>query len=175
MGSFNERGIRLFGALIASLYSIYYLNSPTSWHFIDYVNLIFHEAGHVIFMFGGQFISIAMGSGLQILLPLSITLYFYATGQKLSAAICLMWTGFNFINVSVYAGDAIVMNLPLLGGDSVIHDWNYLLSNLNLLSSTPLVASLLYFIGVLCTSFGIACALFLAINQSEDQTLQSYK
>lgn len=161
----DNRGIRLWGALVASLYSLYYLLTPTSWHFIDYVNLIFHEAGHAIFMLGGQFIAVAMGSGLQILLPLSTTCYFYATNQRLSTAICLMWTGYNFINVSIYAGDAITMNLPLLGGDSVIHDWNYLLTNLNLLGAAPQVAGLLYFMGVICIAFGIASALYLAFKQ----------
>lgn len=165
MSPFKILNARLFGALCASMYSLYYLLTPTSWHFIDYANLIFHEAGHAIFMLGGQFISIAMGSGLQILLPLTIAFYFYATEQKLSAAICLMWTGFNFINVSIYAADAILMNLPLLGGDSVIHDWNYLLTTLNILSATPLVANLLYFTGAICTTFGIVSALYLALNQ----------
>lgn len=164
MSLISTRYAQPFGAITASLYSIHYLLTPSSWHFIDYVNLIFHEAGHAIFMLCGQFISIAMGSGLQILIPLSIALYFYTTTQKLSAAICLMWTGFNFINVSIYAADAITMNLPLLGGDSVIHDWNYLLSTLSLLEATPHIAGIFYTLGFLCTTLGIGSALFITIK-----------
>ena len=61
----------------------------------------------------------------------------------------------NFINVSTYAGDAIVMQLPLLGGDSSLHDWNYILTSLNILSWTPQVSSFLYGIGVICIGVGI--------------------
>ena len=124
---------RIAGTILASAYFLHYAFTPTEWHAIDIVNLIFHEAGHTIFSFFGEFIHIAMGSGFQVLLPLSIAGYFFYTRQRYAGAITLMWVGQNLINVSVYAGDAISMNLPLLGGDSVIHDWNWLLSTLGIL------------------------------------------
>jgi hypothetical protein len=102
---------------LTSAYFIYYAATPRDGHFIDGANLIFHEAGHAIFIFFGQFIHVLMGSGFQVLLPLGIALYFFYTRQNLSGTICLMWVGQNLINVSVYAGDSIVMQLPLLGGE----------------------------------------------------------
>ena len=96
-----------------------------------------------------------MGSGFQVLLPLGIALYFFYTNQKLSGAVCLMWVGQNLINVSVYAGDAVAMQLPLLGGDTSLHDWHYLLSTMGLLAATPQIAGALYFAGVCVILLGI--------------------
>ncbi len=149
-------------ALVVALLSAYFLHcaaTPTAWHFIDGVNLIFHEAGHAIFIFFGQFIHILMGSGFQVLLPLLISGHFFYTKQRVSGAIALMWAGQSLINVSVYAGDAIVMQLPLLGGDNSFHDWNYLLSTLGILRWTPEIAQTFYATGVamILAGIGLAC------------------
>jgi len=146
----------IIGVSLASLYSLYYASTYTQWHFIDYANLIFHEAGHVLFMVFGEFVSITMGSGLQVLLPLSISVYFFLHRQPISSAICLMWVGINLINVSIYARDALFMQLPLLGGDSVMHDWNYILSSLDLLQHTAGIANGLFGLGVFVMGAGIA-------------------
>ena len=71
-----------------------------------------------------------------------------------------MWVVQNLINVSVYAGDSIAMQLPLLGGDSVIHDWNYLLTTMGILQDTPIVASTMYNLGFLVILIGIALACY---------------
>ncbi len=155
---------QVIGASLATIYSVHYLFTYREWHFIDNVDLIFHEAGHTIFSFFGEFINIAMGSGFQILLPLSIALYFFYTCQQFSGAICLMWVGQNLLNVSVYAGDSMAMQLPLLGGDSVIHDWNYLLSTLHILSWTPEVAAVIYMLGILTTGLGIVLSFMFALS-----------
>lgn len=152
----------IFGAVFASLYSLYYVVTISDWHFIDTADLIFHEAGHTIFFFLGEFVQILMGSGFQIVLPLSITYYFFHKRENLSGAICLMWVGMNILNVSIYARDAISMQLPLLGGDGVMHDWNYLLSTLNILSLAPAVASTLYLLGILTVGLGVILS-FLSV------------
>ncbi len=165
--------MKINGLILATLTSVYFLYcgvTPTEWHFIDNANLIFHEAGHSIFIFFGDFIHILGGSLFQILLPLVITLYFFFNKQKLSGAVCLMWVGQNFINVSVYAGDALKQNLPLLGGDSVIHDWNYLLTYTNELTSTDQIASILYNTGLVLIVLGAVVA-FYAVFTAEDQKL----
>jgi hypothetical protein len=161
---------RLIGATLASAYFINYVVTAQDWHFIDTVNLIFHEAGHTIFSFFGQFIHVLMGSGFQVLLPLSIALYFFYTEQRLSGAICLMWVGQNLINVSIYAGDSIVMQLPLLGGDSSTHDWHYLLTAMGILRYTPQVAATIYTAGIIVIALGIALAFYFAFTESPSRT-----
>ena len=138
---------------------MYYASTSTQWHFIDNINLIFHEAGHTITYFFGQFISIASGSLFQILIPTVCCLYFVNEEKYYSASLLMFWIGQNFINISVYAKDAIVMQLPLLGGDSVLHDWNYLLSTLGLLNYTNFIANSLYFIGIMIFILALYCSL----------------
>ncbi len=160
---------RLLGATLASAYFINYVVTAQEWHFIDTVNLIFHEAGHTFFSFFGEFIHVLMGSGFQVLLPLSIALYFFYTGQRFSGAVCLMWVGQNLINVSIYAGDSILMQLPLLGGDGTIHDWHYLLTSMGILRYTPQVAATLYALGTIVISAGIALSFYFALSEGESQ------
>lgn len=153
---------RVFSVALLCSYFWYYAKTYTEWHFIDNVNLIFHEAGHAIFFFVGEFLNIAAGSMFQITIPLFIASYFFVKGQRISSALCLLWVGQNLLNVSVYAGDSITMQLPLLGGDSVIHDWNYLLSTLNVLKYTPVIASTIYALGLIMIFTGTALALYFA-------------
>ena len=134
---------RLVVAIAASAYFLWAVLHPHDWRLIDGVNLIVHEAGHIIFMPFGEFVMIAGGSIFQVLVPLIFALYFYYHGNYYSSALVSLWTGESLLNVSIYAGDAIEMQLPLLGGNDSIHDWNYLLDHLGWLSSTSLVAQVL--------------------------------
>lgn len=162
-----QRYSRLLVAVFFGAYFWHYVATYREWHFIDDVNLIFHEAGHSIFQFFGMFVHIAAGSGFQILLPLFFSWYFFRTKQNLSGAVCLMWLGQNLLNVSIYAGDATLMQLPLLGGDGVIHDWNYILSAMGILQYTDNVAAVFYFFGVAIIFIGSVLAIYFALYWEE--------
>lgn len=152
--------------VVISLYMFYYLATLYDWHFIDNINLIFHEAGHTIFSFFGEFINILGGTIMQILIPIIFSLYFARSEDYFSASLLLFWLSQNFFNVSVYAGDAAKMQLPLLGGDNVIHDWNYILSTSGLLGHTTLVASYLYSIGIIILIVAIVLSLKFSTKES---------
>jgi hypothetical protein len=162
-------------SLVASLYFWYYAQTYTQWHFIDSVNLIFHEAGHTLFSFFGEHIHAFMGSGFQLLVPLGISFYFFYQKQYLSAALCLFWVAQNILNISVYVGDALQMQLDLLGGDSSIHDWNYLLGEFNLLSYTNTIASFLHTIGMFVLYTATVSSLYYSwvytATQSKDRPI----
>jgi hypothetical protein len=134
-------------AVVASLYFLWCAYDPSQWHLIDGVNLLIHEAGHVIFSPFGAFLMIAGGSLFQVIMPALFVGYFIYQRQYYSAALVLFWVGESILNVSVYAGDAEAMQLPLLGGDDSGHDWNYLLSTLNLLPATAKIAAAIRVLG----------------------------
>lgn len=121
--------------------------SPFLMRFIHGANLIFHEAGHVIFMILGEFMTILGGSLFQILLPAAIAGYFVFTRQLFAAAVAACWTGENFWDVSIYIKDSQSLVLPLLGGDNGMHDWNYLLSELGWLTQDQLVGGIVFWLG----------------------------
>lgn len=150
--------------ILITLYLIYYIKTISEWHFIDNINLIFHEAGHVIFRLLGEFMGIIGGTLMQILIPAICAFYFYKKNDHLSASLLLFWLSQNFFNIFVYARDATKMELPLLGGDSVYHDWNYILSTLGALKYTETIASTIYFIGVIIFIFAIIFSLLKTKN-----------
>lgn len=163
--------VRMAFVIIISFYFLTCISKTMNWHFIDNVNLIFHEAGHTIFFFLGQTFRVFAGSWFQVLLPLCISIYFFFTQQFVSGSVSMMWTGQNLISVSVYIRDSIVMQLPLLGGDSSIHDWNYLLSQFDLLKYTYTIADTTFYAGAIIIISGI----IMAVMFVSDDNLQERK
>lgn len=140
---------KLAVAVIATLYFLWCAYDPSQWHLIDGVNLVIHEAGHLIFSPFGEFMMIAGGSLFQIIMPALFVAYFWYHRKYYSAALVLFWVGQSVLNVSVYAGDSVALQLPLLGGQDSIHDWNYLLDNLGLLRSTGKIAGAIRLAGTI--------------------------
>ncbi|NJN59275.1 MAG: hypothetical protein HC879_18130 [Leptolyngbyaceae cyanobacterium SL_5_9] len=130
--------------------------------FMHGVNLIFHEAGHVLFSPFGRFIYTLGGSLMQILVPAGICGYFFYTKQRYASAIALCWTGENFWDVSIYVKDAQERILPLLGGEISYHDWHYLLLQLNSLTKAQPFGNLVYTIGILIYCFAVFAGVYYA-------------
>lgn len=147
--------LKVVAAIVASAYSLYYANTYAKWHFIDNVDLIFHEAGHALFIFCGDFLHVLMGSGFQILFPCVFVGYFVLRRAYFSASIVAMWVGINMLSVALYAGDAVRQQLPLLGGDAAIHDWHWIFSYLGVLQYTDSIAGAIY---------GAGCMVLLAAS-----------
>jgi len=148
---------KLIVAVVASLYFFWCAYDPYQWHLIDGVNLVIHEAGHLIFRPLGEFMMIAGGSLFQVIMPSLFVGYFWYHHKYYSAALVLFWVGESILNVSVYAGDSLALQLPLLGGQDSVHDWNYMLSALNLLPATAKIAAgirLLGTIAIALAAFG---------------------
>ncbi len=163
----------LLMTILLFMYFWHYAFTYETWHFIDNANLILHEAGHVIFIFFGQFIQAAGGSIFQIMVPLVFVLSFFRQHQPLSGGLCLLWLGQNFLNVSLYAGDASLRQLPLLGGSHSIHDWHYLLTELNILHLASSIASALSLIGILIMILGTILPFHYLVKQSSLSNMSS--
>lgn len=98
------------------------------------VNLVFHEAGHVIFGIFGQFIGTLGGSLGQLVMPLIVMCAFlFKYNNPFGASIGLWWLGQSAIDLVPYIADARAKQLILLGGitgkDSPnFHDWANILA-----------------------------------------------
>ena len=159
--------LKLTVAAIASLYFLWCAYDPGQWHLIDGVNLVIHEAGHLIFRPFGEFMMIAGGSLFQVIMPALFVGYFCYQRQFYSAALVLFRVGESILNVSVYAGDSVALQLPLLGGENSIHDWNYMLSSLNLLPKTAEIAGAIRLLGTLVLALAAFGAFRFARRGSE--------
>jgi hypothetical protein len=98
----------------------------------DFVNLAFHEGGHIIFgVLGLRFIMVAGGTLMQLLLPGAAMLHFLKRGERLSSCVALFCLGQNFLGIGHYVADARAQQLELVAGG--VHDWTYLLETTGLL------------------------------------------
>ncbi len=145
----NRNPFKIAFTVIAGLYFLWCAWSPHEWRLIDGANLLIHEAGHLFFRPLGEFMMIAGGSLFQVIMPLIFVGYFVRRKNFHAAAVVLFWVGESLLNVSVYAGDSLALQLPLVGGDDAIHDWNFMLGQLGMLKATPKVAGLIRFFGTL--------------------------
>ncbi len=59
------------------------------------------------------------------------------------------------------------MQLDLLGGDFVIHDWNYLLSTLGVLRYTNIIAEIIYSLGLITIFIGTVLSLYYSWKTQE--------
>ncbi|HSD52035.1 MAG TPA: hypothetical protein VLG48_11570 [Candidatus Methylomirabilis sp.] len=150
-----------FIALVGA-YGIVCAVNPRTYRFLDRVDLVFHEAGHVFFGLLGEFLGILGGSLMQIFIPAGIVAYFVWHRQQYSAAVTLFWVAQSLFNVSVYIKDARAQVLPLLGGEDTLHDWNYILGRLNLLQWDQALGNVVYIVGLVTLGvsvlWGFSCS-----------------
>ena len=145
---------RLVGlAVLAALTGLVLANglampSGAILNFLHLINLVFHEAGHVIFGFFGRFIAVLGGSLNQVLIPAICTAVFVRRNELGAAAATLFWTGESLVDVAVYVADGRAMALPLLA-DGGTHDWNFILGNLGLLRAAESLSRLTFGLGAL--------------------------
>jgi hypothetical protein len=97
-------------------------------------NLVFHEAGHVLFLPFGRFMTVLGGSLFQFIVPLILAGALLRQADRFGAAVCAWWAGQNLLDVAPYIADARALQLVLLGGrtggEVEGHDWEYLLATL---------------------------------------------
>ncbi|GBE38124.1 MAG TPA: hypothetical protein ENH40_02730 [Nitrospirae bacterium] len=103
---------------IMAFFFFYMVIKRSSWCFLDYVNLPFHEFGHILFSPFGDTIQFPGGTISQLMWPLILMIYFLVKKEYLATAFCLFWFGENFLNISKYMADARLMALPLAGAGS---------------------------------------------------------
>lgn len=126
------------------------------YHFIDGVNLAFHEAGHLFLGFFGQTIHVLGGTIGQLFFPAACGAHFLRQGRRFEAAVCGVWLGESTMYMAEYLGDAKDLLLPLVGGH--IHDWNWLLSRWGLLFQCRTIAAGVHVVasGIVLASLGFA-------------------
>jgi len=122
--------------------------------FMHIINLVFHEAGHVIFRLLGHFMSILGGSLLQLLVPMIFLFSFLKRKDAFAASIMLWWFAQSMMDLVAYIDDAQRQEMWLLGGVQGkdmpgIHDWNNILGQLGLLEYDHFLATLVSWLAIM--------------------------
>jgi hypothetical protein len=122
--------------------------------FLHLINLPFHEAGHVIFIPFGRFMTILGGTLGQVLMPIiCLGTFLVKTRDPFGASVALWWTAESLMDIAPYINDARALDLMLIGGvtgkETDGHDWNNILTMLGLLEWDHRLAHFTYNLGIL--------------------------
>ena len=153
--------------VVGAIYAMIRLTDPTWWDLLDDVNLAVHEAGHIIFGFFGDIPGVLGGSLLQIIIPAVFAGYFFRSRQRFSGAMTLIWVAQSMVNVSVYIKDARAQDLPLLGGESSIHDWWYILINWDLLPFDLQIGGFVHLLAGMLFSIALGLGALITYRDAE--------
>lgn len=132
--------------------------------------ILFHEAGHVIFMPLGEALRVAGGTLGQLLMPLACAVALHRRGDNFGAAVCLAWMGMSGIDASVYAYDAADPVLPLIGGGTgsdSFHDFVFLFDRYGQLGHARGWAIAMKALGTLTACAALAWGAVLLFLQGE--------
>ena len=106
------------GILAAIVFWAHALANNSGFLLMDYINLPFHEFGHLFFGILGEGIGIWGGTIMQLIIPFGIFISFFLRREPAGVAFSGFWFGENLLNIATYVGDARAMALPLVGGGS---------------------------------------------------------
>ena len=121
-----------------------------SFLLIDFVNLVVHEGGHLLFGWFGESLGIWGGTILQWSVPILLAVYFYTQRQVAAFAFSAFFLFENLLYTATYMCDARAMTLALVtAGDSdfVEHDWHTIFSNLKILQYDTAIGGTVRIVG----------------------------
>ncbi len=152
-------GIKAVFLMVLVVYGLKLIFTPilafpqTSW-LLHSVNLVFHEAGHLFFSPFGRFLQVLGGTLGQLIIPTVVICTFLWQRDTFGAAVGSWWLGESFLDIAPYINDARAGQLMLLGGVTGsevedYHDWEVLLTKLNMMQYDHTLARLSFSIGSL--------------------------
>lgn len=142
--------------------------------FMHSINLPFHEAGHLIFIPFGEFMTVLGGSLFQVLMPLICAgAFLLKQRDPFGASVGLWWAAQSVMDVSPYIADARDLQLMLLGGVTGaeaedFHDWERILRWLNLLPYDQTIAAWTKRLGNVVMMLALAWGAILLKKQYEN-------
>ena len=116
--------------------------------------LVFHEAGHIVFMPLGNFIQFLGGTLMQLIMPtVCFAVFLFRQRDPLAASFCLWWIAVSFMDIAPYMYDALNPKLPLLSGltgaEDPGHDWINIFSSLGMLQKAHAIAGITHAFAIL--------------------------
>jgi hypothetical protein len=95
---------------------------------LGWVDLGFHELGHLLTYVFPDLVTAAAGSIFQVLVPVGLAGYFLLIqNDRAGSALCLGWAATSTADAARYVADAPYERLELIGGE---HDWAFVFDSL---------------------------------------------
>jgi hypothetical protein len=161
--------------LSLAIWTVQFARTPLSGDamesFLHLPDLVFHEAGHVLFSPFGQLVGAVGGSLLQFLIPVIVAVAFVRQEDFFSAAIGSWWAGQNLVDLAPYIADARSLSLVLLGGRTGAevegHDWEFILTQLGLIHLDRTLGYASYTLGIVIMAASLIFAGRTIVRNSE--------
>lgn len=169
--------VRLILLVAFAAWGIYFIGldfetNAIGQSFMHRINLVFHEAGHVIFsIFGSHFMTTLGGTLGQLLMPVIVMFTLLFTNRDpYGTAFGLWWLGQSFMDCAPYINDARALELTLLGGGTGadkpgMHDWENILLDLGMIEHDHQVATLFDLTGAALVLLAITWASYILYQQ----------
>lgn len=113
--------------------------------FIDNVNLVVHEAGHLLLGWFGETLGVLGGTLFQLFVPAALATWFVFRRHLAGTAFATFLLFENFLHIAPYIADARALELPLVtvgDAEAAGHDWNTIFSWLGLLENDRTIAGI---------------------------------
>lgn len=148
--------------------------------FLHVISIPFHEAGHILFMPFGDFLTSLGGSLTQVMVPVVCWIAFATSHPNpFGQAVMCWWAGQNLLDVAIYINDARSLSLVLLGGYTGAevegHDWERILGTMGLTAYDHRIAWAVHVIGAAMMVGALVWGAVLAMRgdrRTEDVRLQ---
>ena len=125
-----------------------------------------HEASHLVFGFLPSIGVAAMGSVGEITFTLLLLFTCFYKKAYFAAVFAGIWVMLAFNSVGRYIADARAQQLPLIGpGETVQHDWHYVLSQLNLLNNDLIIGGAVRTVGDIIGALALAFGIYLIVQK----------
>ncbi|MEX2394891.1 MAG: hypothetical protein WD826_10480 [Actinomycetota bacterium] len=124
---------------------------------LAYVDLGFHELGHLLTYPFPDLVTAVAGSFFQVAVPVGLAAYFFAfRGDESASALMFGWAATSSYSVATYIADAPYERLELIGGD---HDWAHILFTLDQIdAAAPLATAVRVLAWLMLLSAGVLLA-----------------
>jgi len=111
-------------AFAAVLVALLLSGDPGWTPVIDSANLVFHEAGHMVYGMFGETAALYGGVLGQLTFPVVVMVVFFWRRHAHGVAVGGVWAAQNLFNIARYMADARAHELPLVGGGE--HDFEHI-------------------------------------------------
>ncbi len=140
------------------------LRSDDAWHVFRGITFGAHELGHLFFAFGGEWLAIAGGSLMQLLVPAGAMAAMYATSRDWFGIVAAStWLAASLADLAPYVADARAQELDLVSfsPDADGHDWHYLLAQAGWLKQDIVIARGIRFVAAIILVAAVLASLAL--------------
>ena len=155
--------------LILVYIEIIKFHDNTRWTIFYGITLGFHEMGHLVSGWMGQFLCALMGSVFQVAVPIVVIVVFYRQPDYFGMTVGGFWLSYSLFELAAYIGDARAQDLPLVGfasQEDLTHDWHYILGQLHMLSLDTTFAFFTRVAAVAAGAASVTFAVWLLLRMS---------